>query len=133
MSKESRRARGVAHAAYKLQREIKFKARKEAKDEYRKGWTNSQKRVAQAIAAMKAYYGEDFHEGYYVSGELIDIYDKVYVENKEFPELNQEEIDEVNEIMRKSGSNKFLRPVKEDVSFTSADAILKAIQEAGGI
>lgn len=133
MSKESRRARGMAYETYKLQRETKYKARKAAKEEYKKGWTDSQKRVAQAIAAMKAYYGEDFHEGYYVSGELIDIYDKVYVENKEFPELNQEEIDQVNEVMRKDGVNKFLRPVQEDTSFTSADAILKAIQEAGGI
>lgn len=133
MSKESRRARGAAHEAYKKQREIKFQARKEAKDEYKKGWTDSQKRVAQAIAAMKAYYGENFHEGYYVSGELIDIYDKVYVENKEFPELNLEEIEQVNEIMKKDGVNKFLRPVQEDTSFTSAEAILKAIEEAGGI
>lgn len=133
MSKESRRARGMAYEAYKIQRETKYKAREAAKEEYKQGWTDSQKRVAQAIAAMKAYYGEDFHEGYYVSGELIDIYDKVYVENKEFPELNKEEIEQVNEIMRKDGVNKFLRPVQEDTSFTSADAILKAIQEAGGI
>lgn len=82
---------------------------------------------------MKAYYGEEFHEGYYVSEELIDIYDKIYVENENFPELNQEEIDEVNEIMKKEGLNKFLRPVQEEESLTSADAILKAIAEAGGI
>lgn len=61
----------------------------EAEKSMTSNWKSSQVKVAEAIGAMKALY-EAFDTPYYTSGELIDLYDQIYVKG-EIPELTYQE------------------------------------------
>ena len=128
MSKESRRARGAKYAQYKKEREIKYAARTKAKESYFKNWNINQKKVAQAIAALEEYYGEEFHQSAYSSDELIDLYDKIYVENNGFPDLNPAEVEEVNRRIESTGRK--LQVVKQEESPTSVKSLYDALKKA---
>lgn len=110
----------------KKELEAKIKGLQDAKKEFKKNWTDKQQRVAQAVAAMQRYHGEQFHESYYTSGELLDIYDKIYDKNEDIPEaLTDEEIELAN--IELSKDNQYLRrsEVKED--FEEKNSMLNTI------
>lgn len=103
MSRESRRQRGALHEMYKAQREAKYEGRKKAKKHFTKNYKVDQKKVGEAIAALAEYYGKDFKRSAYTSEELLDIYEKIFVSNEKFPDLNESERDEVNRKLNQSG------------------------------
>lgn len=97
MSRESRRQRGARYEIYKAQREAKYRGREEAKKTFTKNYTVDQKKVGKVIGVLEAYYGnEDFRKSNYTSGELLDMYEKIFINNEEIPKLNEQEIEEVN-------------------------------------
>ena len=104
MSRESRRQRGALHEMYKAQRKAKYEGRKKARDYFTENYKVDQKKVSEAIAALTEYYGEDsFKRSAYTSEELLDIYEKIFVNNEKFPDLNESERDEVNRKLNQSG------------------------------
>lgn len=124
MKKRKRLAKGVLTK----QRKARYSGKIEAKKIATKNWIVSQKRVAAAIAAMKEYYGdENFHVSNFTSEELLDLYDKIYVERGDFPELNQEEIDEVNRKLEEEGVNMKLTKIQTKQN-NSAAALVEEIR-----
>ena len=103
MSKESRRQRGARHAIYTAQREAKYEGREKAKKHFTENYTVDQKKVGEAIGALSQYYGDEFRRSAYTSEELLDIYEKIFVSNEKFPDLNESERNEVNRRLNQSG------------------------------
>lgn len=103
MSRESRRQRGALHEMYKTQRKAKYEGRKKAREHFTKNYRVDQKKVGEAIAALSEYYGEKFKRSAYTSEELLDIYEKIFVNNEKFPDLNESERDEINRRLNQSG------------------------------
>ena len=103
MSRESRRQRGALHEMYKVQGEAKYEGRKKAKENFTKNYKIDQKKVGEAIGALSQYYGDEFRKSAYTSEELLDIYEKIFVNNEKFPDLNESERNEVNRRLNQSG------------------------------
>jgi len=104
MSRETRRQRGAHYAMYKAQRTAKYEGRKKAREHFTENYKVDQKKVGEAISALMEYYGDDeFKRSAYTSEELLDIYEKIYVNNEKFPHLNESERDEVNRRLNERG------------------------------
>ncbi len=103
MNRESRRQRGARHAMYKAQRTAKYEGREKAREHFTENYKVDQKKVGEAIGALEQYYGDEFKRSAYTSEELLDIYEKIFVNNEKFPDLNESERNEVNRRLNQRG------------------------------
>lgn len=104
MSKESRRKRGAEYAEYKKRRAARYEGRKKAQKEFTKNYKPNQKKVSEIIGAIIEYYGdENFHRSTWTSEELLDEYERVFVNNEAFRNIRDEDIEEVNYELKEKG------------------------------
>ena len=97
MSKESRRKRGAEYAEYKKRRAARYEGRKKARKEFTKNYKPNQKKISEIISSIIEYYGdENFHRSMWTSEELLDEYERVFVNNEAFQNIRDEDIEEVN-------------------------------------
>lgn len=102
MSKEARRKRGAEYAEYKRRREARYEGRKKAREEFTENYRTNQKKVSEIIGAIMEYYGDDnFHRSMWSSEELLDEYERVFVENGTFSNIREEDIEAVNRELKR--------------------------------
>lgn len=115
MSKESRRERGAKYAEFKKLREARYGGRKKAREEFTEHWRIDQKKVGEIVGAIKEYYGdENFHRSMWTSEELLDEYERVFVNNDVFQGIREEDIEEVNHELRKREVPVLLKPAPQE-------------------
>ena len=97
MSKESRRKRGAEYAEYKKRRAARYEGRKKSRKEFTNNYKPNQKKVSEIIGAIIEYYGdENFHRSMWTSEELLDEYERVFVNNEKFQNIKDKDIEEIN-------------------------------------
>ncbi len=74
-----------------------------AREHFTENYKVDQKKVDEAIGALEQYYGDEFKRSAYTSEELLDIYEKIFVNNEKFPDLNESERNEVNRRLNQRG------------------------------
>ena len=88
---------GNPHAEYKKRRAARYEGRKKASKEFTKSYKPNQKKVSEIIGAIIEYYGdENFHRSMWTSEELLDEYERVFVNNEKFQDIKDEDIEEIN-------------------------------------
>ena len=94
---------------WEQQQETKRKIAEKAKEAFKSGWVDTQKKVATVIELLENYYGEEYQEDQYVSDELADIYNRIYIKNESLPSglqdlnLTEKEISYINDVMKEKG------------------------------
>lgn len=115
MSRESRRKRGAKYAEFKKLREARYKGRKRAREDFTEHYRADQKKVGEVIGAIMEYYGdENFHRSMWSSEELLDEYERVFVNNDVFQDIREEEIEEVNRELRKREVPVLFKPAPQE-------------------
>ena len=132
MSKESRRQRGVKYAEYKRRRNARYEGRKRAREEITKNYKASQKKISEIIGAIMEYYGdENFHRSMWASEELLDEYERVFVNNDMFQDVRDEDIEVINrELSKREVPALFSRTQQNNeiaVDLSDADEILGSL------
>lgn len=128
MSRESRRKRGAEYAEFKKQREARYEGRRKAKETFSKNYKTEQKKVGEVIGAIQEYYGdENFYRSMWTSEELLDEYERVFVKNKSFSDLKAEDINDINNALKKEKipvEIKPKQPTKIAVDLSDAKEVL---------
>lgn len=115
MSKESRRKRGIEYAEYKKRREARYEGRNKARQGFTSNYGAAQKKVGEVIGAITEYYGDDnFHRSMWTSEELLDEYERVFVNNEAFQDIREEDIEVFNSELRKREVPALIKPKPQD-------------------
>ena len=123
MKKRKRLAKGILTK----QRKVRAIGKQKSKKYATKNWVESQKKVAAAIVAMKEYYGDKkFHVSNFTSEELLDLYDKIYVQKEDFPDLSPREVEEVNRQLEEEGVH--MKLIKAPTRMISAAELINEIK-----
>lgn len=124
------------------QQETKKEVADKAKEAFKSGWTDTQKKMATIIELIESYFGEEYSEDRFASGELIDRYDNIFIKNESLPKelqglnLTEKEMDQINDAMREKGYERKLvrkeEPKTTDFARSFASFFKKDSKDNGG-
>lgn len=125
------------------QQQTKKEIAEKAKENFKGGWTDTQKKMATIIELLESYFGEEYSEDRFSSGELIDRYDNIFIRNESLPtelqglNLTENEMDYINDVMEERGYERKLVKKEErkttDFARSFASFFKKDNKDNGGL